>query len=320
MKVIARWAAALSLLALAAPARAAALETLIMPIQGRIVLRYGETYGVADSLCTHRGLDLAGASGDEVAAPCAGLVRFSGEIPADGGGRCGAVTIETADGSLITVMPLRDVRVRAGAEVAAGQSIGVLAETGDASSRVPHLHLSVRVGGRYVNPEPLLASACGRTEGVPVQARAGEGDEPRAPSPAGVDARCTEPSTLPASEARGRAQSAGTYRIPVTDTGASERASAGQLGPRPTASEAFAPSEVEHVRDGVFRAIQAMHATSGVARTSARMPAAPSARPGTAVGVRAPRAFPAGGVWVAAWGGTVMLATALARRKAVAVR
>jgi murein DD-endopeptidase MepM/ murein hydrolase activator NlpD len=49
--------------------------------------------------------------------------------------------------------------IEAGLRVAAGQLIGYVGQTGNAS--VPHLHLArILPGGQYVNPYPVVAELC----------------------------------------------------------------------------------------------------------------------------------------------------------------
>lgn len=143
------------LVAWSAGAATHALDSLARPVSGDALVRFGARYG-SERPRTHWGLDLAGMSGEPVRAPCGGRVVFAGLIPADGGGRTTAVTIEPEDGVAVTVSPLAEATVTRGDVVDRGAAIGVLAAEGDASSDEPHLHLSVRRDGRYVDPEPLL--------------------------------------------------------------------------------------------------------------------------------------------------------------------
>ncbi|MBN2839347.1 MAG: peptidoglycan DD-metalloendopeptidase family protein [Coriobacteriia bacterium] len=135
---------------------------------GGIMLPFGATYpgGV------HRGVDLPAGAGAEVRAPSAGTITFAGTVPADGGGTCNAVTLETTDGQKISLLPLEGVYVRAGAAVFPGDPVGRLAAAGDDSSSAPHLHLSLREGDRYIDPTPMLPHGgvedSGATTGVVV--------------------------------------------------------------------------------------------------------------------------------------------------------
>lgn len=129
-----------------------------------IALSFGAAYPGA----VHRGIDLPADPGAEVRAPAAGLVTFAATIPADGGGTCNAVTVETADGLRISLLPLEGVFVQTGATVSAGTAVGRLAATGDDSSDGAHLHLGLRQGDRYIDPAPMLPGLIADTEARPV--------------------------------------------------------------------------------------------------------------------------------------------------------
>jgi hypothetical protein len=123
-----------------------------------VTLGYGVRYAYGDGESIHRGVDLASEPGDTVLAPFAGRVSFAGRVPAEGGGTCGAVTIEFGDGLKVTCLPLDDVRVAAGTPVESGSVIGLLAASGDRSSSQPHLHIGVRRGDAYLDPMSFLTA------------------------------------------------------------------------------------------------------------------------------------------------------------------
>ncbi len=200
------------------PAHASDAE-LLRPVAGPSLLSFGATYASAGRSCVHGGLDLAGAQGETVRAPATGEVVFAGLVPADGGGRTYAVTIEVAGGLKVTVLPLRTVSVSVGKCVDAGEPVGELAASGDDSSASPHVHLSVRAGGAYVDPEPLLASG-GAPEVTP-------GDVP-APAPSIGESH------------RSEVGSSGAGR--VSATGASPCAPAPAFARAPAGAPSGAPS------------------------------------------------------------------------------
>jgi murein DD-endopeptidase MepM/ murein hydrolase activator NlpD len=146
-------ALALTVLAPAARADGAAW---VAPVSGCVIITaFGESYPGG----THRGVDLRAPSGAEVAVPAAGRVTFAGSVPADGGGRCGAVTVETADGLRVSLLPLALVFVTGGEEVVGGETVGIVAATGDDSNAEPHVHLGLRRGDTYLDPTGMLPSA-----------------------------------------------------------------------------------------------------------------------------------------------------------------
>jgi len=119
-------------------------------------------------------------------------VTFAGTVPADGGGTCGAVTVEMADGLRVSLLPLAEVFVEAGDRVSAGEPVGVLAEAGDDSCSAAHLHLGARRGTAYVDPTGFLPVAvvdAPETTGEVVPDAA----QPVAATPPAVSAAAAEP-------------------------------------------------------------------------------------------------------------------------------
>ncbi|MRS11852.1 MAG: hypothetical protein EG823_02120 [Actinobacteria bacterium] len=155
---IAPWIAGACLIPglLGAPVPAAALE-LRMPVEGGAIIL---PFGASSPGGTHRGVDVSAVGGDTVTAPVGGTVTFAGSVPADGGGTCIAVTIETAEGRRVSLVPLEGATVVVGEYIEAGSAIGVVREAGDDSSGEPHVHVSLRQGDLYLDPGPLLAAGC----------------------------------------------------------------------------------------------------------------------------------------------------------------
>src|SRR5690606_20070506 len=92
------------------------------------------------------GVDFAAAEGAVVKAPLAGTVSFAGLVA---GMR--TVTIEQG-GMKVSVSYLADVEVATGQRVGRGVVIGTSGRAhGEAA-----VHLSVRLGGEYVDPAPFL--------------------------------------------------------------------------------------------------------------------------------------------------------------------
>ncbi len=131
------------------------------PVPGcSIIAAYGSTY----SGCVHRGVDLAACPGEVVSSPVSGAVVFAGRVPADGGGTCNAVTIELSSGERVSLLPLDELWVSEGTQVAASEQLGSLAASGDDSSARSHLHLSYRRDGVYLDPTALLPGAATGSE------------------------------------------------------------------------------------------------------------------------------------------------------------
>lgn len=99
----------------------------------------------------HRGVDLAARSGGAVRAAADGAVAFAGSVA-----RQRWVTVSHADGVRTSYGPLREVAVRAGQRVRAGQALGSVAGGHHPSRTV--LHWSARRGSAYIDPMSLLGA------------------------------------------------------------------------------------------------------------------------------------------------------------------
>jgi peptidoglycan hydrolase-like protein with peptidoglycan-binding domain len=99
----------------------------------------------------HAGVDYSAPRGTAVAAAGAGDVTYAGAM-AGGWGR--VVTI--AHGADVRTMyaHLSDIRVKVGQRVVAGETIGLVGKSGNASGT--HLHFEVRVRGAAVDPLTAL--------------------------------------------------------------------------------------------------------------------------------------------------------------------
>lgn len=153
---------------LAAPSRAAVREASVepmrqfgWPLDGRPMVTRPFDPPPRRWLPGHRGVDLAGASGEVVRAAGAGVVRFAGPVA----GR-GVVSIEHAGGLRTTYEPLTRVVV-AGTTVARGDPVGVLAPGHAGCPRPACLHWGLRHGEYYLDPLSLVGLGTYRL--LPVQ-------------------------------------------------------------------------------------------------------------------------------------------------------
>lgn len=95
----------------------------------------------------HEGLDIAFPTGTKVLACETGTV-----VSAGWNGGYGKCIIVDHGGKLQTVYAhLSGIEVKSGQKVVRGQYIGIVGSTGNSTG--PHLHLGVKLKGRYVNPE-----------------------------------------------------------------------------------------------------------------------------------------------------------------------
>ena len=119
---------------------------LTPPVSGETVRRFSPAHKGG-----HWGVDLASPWYGAVGAPLSGTITFAGRVA----GRL-SVTIAPDDRMRVSVSYLSQVRVSVGQRVEVGRVLGRSGTDHGLSA----VHLSLRVDGRYVNPEPALA--CGR--------------------------------------------------------------------------------------------------------------------------------------------------------------
>jgi murein DD-endopeptidase MepM/ murein hydrolase activator NlpD len=116
-------------------------------------------------LSRHTGLDLAATSGTPIPAAQAGVVIAAGPR----GGYGNAIEVAHADGTTTLYAHASEVRVTPGEHVSEGETVGLVGQTGRSTG--PHLHLEVRKGGQFLDPQLALKTYRLRAEksggGVP---------------------------------------------------------------------------------------------------------------------------------------------------------
>ena len=173
----------------------------------------------------HRGVDIASPSGAPIRAPAAGVVSFAGTVP--GGGR--TVTIQTADGSSVTLVHLGAIEVEREQQVAEGAGVGTAGRSGRPEHAETSVHLGVRVTADpngYIDPLLLLP---GR-----------EAPSPAAPEP---PAKAPEAPVAPPPLPEAPAVPAPAPQTPAPEPGPPEPAPAGPA-PRPVPRAVPAIAEV----------------------------------------------------------------------------
>ena len=130
---------------------------LIHPMGGPYTVSSGYRTG---SRPDHDGIDFAAATGTPVKAAAKGSVLLAGW---GAGGAGNMVKLHHGGGLESLYYHLASVAVRAGQAVKAGQLIGGVGSTGNSTG--PHLHFTVRQGGRDVNPASFLAGDLGEGTG-----------------------------------------------------------------------------------------------------------------------------------------------------------
>ena len=109
------------------------------PIEGPVVADFAPSDGYAG----HWGVDIAAPPGSDVKAPDRGVVTFAGRVAG-----MTSVTIRLSDGARISLSYLSSIEVSTGQRVSAGAVVG----TSGLAHGEPALHVSMRLGDRYVDP------------------------------------------------------------------------------------------------------------------------------------------------------------------------
>ncbi len=134
---------------------------------GAPVLRLSSVFGyrmnpVLRRRMVHSGIDIPGPVGTPVHASDSGMVRLAGVA-----GGFGQMVEIAHSGDLVTrYAHLSRILVGPGAQVAQGDLIGLMGSTGRSTGS--HLHFEIRVGGKAVDPLPLLRAHARHPEIHPV--------------------------------------------------------------------------------------------------------------------------------------------------------
>ncbi len=128
----------------------------VRPVEGRRTSPFGtrRTFN-GEIRSRHMGVDFDGRPGDPIKALTDGEVVLAHDLYYAGR----SVFIDHGHHLFTVYFHLTDIEVEVGERVEAGQRIGTVGATGRVTG--PHLHLGVRVQGRYVNPERFLELSLG---------------------------------------------------------------------------------------------------------------------------------------------------------------
>lgn len=124
----------------------------VAPVSTEVSEAYGTSRTFNGKLASvHRGLDFHAPMGTPVHASNAGEVVLARELFYEGS----CVVIDHGLGFMTMYMHLSQFDVKEGDKVEKGQTIALSGATGRATG--PHLHMSVRWSGEYLDPAKLLA-------------------------------------------------------------------------------------------------------------------------------------------------------------------
>ena len=119
---------------------------LLPPVDGNVSSAFGDRGGAR-----HTGVDILAAGGTEIRAAAPGVVAYAG----NGYRGYGNAVIVDHGGSVTTLYAhIGTIRVRSGETVAAGDVIGTVGRSGNATTH--HLHFELRVDGKAVDPMPHM--------------------------------------------------------------------------------------------------------------------------------------------------------------------
>jgi murein DD-endopeptidase MepM/ murein hydrolase activator NlpD len=109
----------------------------------------------------HKGIDIFARRGTQVVAVADGIISYIGDQPK--GGHCLWLTTESGASFYYAHLDRWAPGIYEGMEVASGDLLGFVGNTGNALTTPPHLHFAVNQNDEMVNPYPILELA------VPVQ-------------------------------------------------------------------------------------------------------------------------------------------------------
>jgi murein DD-endopeptidase MepM/ murein hydrolase activator NlpD len=128
---------------------AIAAVCLVSPVDGPVI----DGYSPSGRYGGHWGVDYEANIGDPVYAPASGIVTFAGSVAG-----MQTITIQPVTGFKVSVSYLSGIGVSAGDDVRRGLRVG----WAGVEDGVPGVHLSTRIGGRYVDPATQMG--CRSTE------------------------------------------------------------------------------------------------------------------------------------------------------------
>jgi septal ring factor EnvC (AmiA/AmiB activator) len=131
-------------------AAAGPLGRLSPPVEGRILVRYGEA---TEAGRPSAGLVWRTADGAPVAAPARGVVGYSGPFRSYGH----ILILNIDNGYAVVLAGMAEAHARTGERVEAGQTIGVMAR-GAAPAPAPELYVENRRNGRPIDPSRQFAA------------------------------------------------------------------------------------------------------------------------------------------------------------------
>ena len=126
------------------------------PVEGKIVLQFGDNPNARGKGKSHRGIDIKAGRGAAVSAAGDGKVTYATPRYRGQSGWGNVVVIDHGNGLVTKYAHLDSYIVKKGQMVSAGDMIGAVGSTG--VSAEPHLHFEVLQDGMPIDPSPVLAA------------------------------------------------------------------------------------------------------------------------------------------------------------------
>lgn len=126
----------------------ASSEKIVKPVEGKVISKFGDNLdGIPND-----GINIKAAAGTAVRVVSDGEVLYAGNNLDESFGN--VVVVQHKDGLISSYAHLKDMSVKKGAKIKAGQKIGSVGKTGDVSQ--PQLHLEIMKDNTPENPEKYI--------------------------------------------------------------------------------------------------------------------------------------------------------------------
>ncbi len=137
----------------------APLSALRMPVVGVVARQLDDSWGAPrdGGVRKHKGIDIFAKRGTPIVAVTDGIISYIGDQPK--GGHCMWLTTEAGTSFYYAHLDRWAPGIYEGMEVASGDLLGFVGNTGNAITTPPHLHFGVNQNDEMIDPYPVLTRA-----------------------------------------------------------------------------------------------------------------------------------------------------------------